>query len=320
MSARVGKMCTSPSRILVATDLRDLKQILPVAVDYALEFKASLKLIHIISEVNDPDRDPNQRGTRDRGRVTASAARILENAAKKTRQAGVTCTWVTQSGQVAETMSQMVRQWKSDWVVVGSHGIEKRRQNLLGSVAQSIFHGVDVPVLAIGAAVQSGKRPPFRKSRILFAAALTRESRAVAEFVLQFAEVRQAELTMLYVIPEIAKAHPSALRVHAYAEGMFNEILSGISEEKPHPFCVIERGQVVETILRVASDGHFDLIILGGVSGSSFHTDIMPGTSYGVICGAPCPVLMLKGGSHQNIPGSTPGKLSQSELPALSLS
>jgi hypothetical protein len=74
---------------------------------------------------------------------------------------------------------------------------------------------------------------------------------------------------MLHVMPEVAKAHPSSVRACAYAERMFQEILAGIGPEEHRPTCTIKKGQVVETILRVASAGHFDLIVLGAVSGSS---------------------------------------------------
>ncbi|MEI9977613.1 MAG: universal stress protein [Edaphobacter sp.] len=327
MLDRVGQICTLPSRILVATDLTDIKQILPVAIDYALESKAALKLLHVLPGVSRPDWNPDLHGRRDRSTAKVFSERILEDAATQASQDGAKCTWVTRSGQVAEAVSQMVRQWKSDWVIVGSHGIKKLRQELLGSVAESIFHEVDVPVLAIGTEVAPDRKLPNRKCRILFAAALTRESQAVTDFVLRFAEMYRAELTMLHVVPEVVKAHPSSLRVQAYAEGMFNQILSGIGIKKPRPSYMIERGQVVETILRVASDDHFDLIILGGVSGSSFRTDIMPGVSYRVICGAQCPVLLLKEESHRIIRGRmeeqvrlTSEKVSQSGLPITSRS
>jgi nucleotide-binding universal stress UspA family protein len=194
----------------------------------------------------------------------------------------------------------MVQEWKADRVVVGSHGPRKFRQELLGSVAESIFREVNIPVLAIGPTVQPSSRQLSERRRILLAIALDRQSRAISESVVRFARIHHADLTMLHVIPEIAEAHPSALRIRAYAESRFQQILSGINGEMLPVSCMIEKGPVVETILRVASQGHFDLILLAGVSGSSFRTDIMPGTAYGVICGAPCPVLVLKEEAYRN--------------------
>ncbi len=299
MSAQVGQACTLPSRILLATDLTDLKQILPVAIDYALKWKAALRLVHVLPGVNMPDTDPRLpvHANGETGRERAE--KILEEAAKKGREAGAKCTWIVCSGQVAHTILRMVQEWRADRVVVGSHGFQKFHQELLGSVSEALLYEADVPVLAVGPAVEHNGRHLSKKSRILLATALDRESFAVAESVARLARIDQAELTMLHIIPEIAKAHPSALRVRAYAEHKFQEILSSVSTEAFLPSCMIERGPIVETILRVASQGHFDLILLGGVSGSSFRPNIAPGTAYGVICAAPCPVLVLKEEHYQ---------------------
>ena|ERR1700758_109960 len=57
---------------------------------------------------------------------------------------------------------------------------------------------------------------------------------------------------------------------------------------------LVEIGQAIETILKHATQGGFDLILLGSVSSSMSLPKLVPGTAYGVLCGAPCPVLILK--------------------------
>jgi nucleotide-binding universal stress UspA family protein len=303
MSPQVGNISALTSRVLLATDLTDLQHTLPVAIDYALKRRAELKLIHVLPEVNTSDTNPSLLVHGDRYGIQHYAETILEDAAKKAREAGVKCAWTMRTWQVADAIRQVVQEWNPDHVIIGSHGTQKAQQELLGSVAESIFREIEVPVLAIGPVVQQDGKCFSKGARVLFATALNRESRAVAESVLEFARIHQAELTMLHVLPEVAKAHPSASRVHSYAERMFHEILSGISAGGPRPACMIERGQVVETILRVAGQGHFDLILLGAVSGASFGREIVPGTAYGVISRAPCPVLVLKEVSRPGTPG-----------------
>ncbi|MBB6143535.1 nucleotide-binding universal stress UspA family protein [Silvibacterium bohemicum] len=290
MPAQSGRIHILPSRILLATDLTDLKQILPEGVDYALRCKAAIKLIHVLSDLSAPD--PGRVVPDDGENARQRAEKILEEAAKKTREAGVKCTWVVRSGPVTPAIVRMVKEWRADRVMVGSHGPRKFRQEILGSIAQSIFREIDIPVLAIGHAARRGMQPSMQR-RILLATALDRQSRSIAESAVRFARIHHAELTMLHVIPEIAEAHPSAIRIRSYAESRFKEILSSIAGEIPPVSCMVETGSVVGTILRIAGQGRFDLIILAGVSGASFRTDIMPGTAYGVICGAPCPVLVL---------------------------
>jgi nucleotide-binding universal stress UspA family protein len=303
MSLQVGNISTLPSRVLLATDLTDLEHTLPVAIDHALKCKAELKLIHVLPDVNTSDTNPSLIVQGDRDGVEGYARTVLEDAAKKAREAGVQCAWTMRTCRVADTIRQVVQEWSPDHVIIGSHGAQKAQQELLGSVAESIFREIEVPVLAIGPVVQHDGKFLSKDTRVLFATALNRESRAVAEAVLEFAKIHQADLTMLHVLPEVAKAHPSASRVRSYAERMFHEILSGIGAEETRPACMIERGQVVETILRVAGQGKFDLILLGAVSGASFRREIVPGTAYGVISRASCPVLVLKEGSFSGTPG-----------------
>lgn len=298
MLSQAGHICFLPARVLLATDLTDLKQILPVAMEYVLKYRAELKLIHVLPDIRTPDADPYLLAPADREAAQHDPEAILNDAVKTATKAGVKCSWLTRTGQVADTIRQVVQEWNPDRVIVGSHGAQKFQQKVLGSVAESIFREIEVPVFAIGPGPLRGKWPSAKRPHILFATALDRESRAVSESVLECARIHQADLTMLHVIPDVAKAHPSAVRVRAYAERMFEEILAGASAESPRPSCMIERGQTVETILRVARRGHFDLILLGAVSGSSFRREITPGTAYGVICQAPCPVLVLKDAFH----------------------
>ena len=294
MSSQINDICSLPSRVLLATDLADLKQILPVAIGHTLRCKAELKLVHVLPDVNTPDIDPTLLVHADRAVVKHYADTILENAAREAQSAGVKCSWTTRPGHVVEIIREVVKEWNPDRIIIGSHGHEKFQLRILGSVAESIFREIDVPVLAIGPAFQRSLHSASKKARILFATALDRSSRTITKSVLEFAKLHDAELTMLHVMREVAQAHPSSMRVRTYGERMFQEILAGIGPEEHSPTCMIEKGQVVETILRVASAGHFDLIVLGVVSGSSFRREIMPGTAYGIICGAPCPVFVLK--------------------------
>jgi nucleotide-binding universal stress UspA family protein len=303
MFSLTANICTLPARVLLATDLTDLKQMLPVAIEYSLRYKAELKLVHVLPDLRATDIDPSLLGHADRETGQQHAEAFLADAVKAATKAGVKCSWLTPTGPVAETLGQVVREWNPDRVIVGSHGSQKLQQKLLGSVAESIFREIQVPVFAINPGALRGKWPPAKRPRVLFATALDRESRALTAWVLECARIHQADLTMLHVIPDVVKAHPSAVRVRAYAERIFEEILSDdVSAESPRPSCMIERGRTVETILLVARRGRFDLIILGAVSGSSFRQEIIPGTAYGVICEAPCPVLVLK---DVSLPGVT---------------
>lgn len=301
--ASIAHICTLPLRILFATDLTDLERILPIAIDYTLKCKAALKLVHVLPDATMSGMDAGLPISRDGDALARHAATILDNAVKKATEAGLDCTWDVRIGQVANSIRQMVQHWKADRLIVGTHGAQKFQQELLGSVAESILREVDVPVFAVGPAARYVGQLRATKTRILLATELDRESRSIVDSVLEFARIHRADLTMLHVIPRITEAHPAMLRVQAYTEYIFQETLSSLRSGQSRPTCLIERGEVVETILRVATRGRFDLIFLGMVSGFSFREEIMPGTAYRVMCRAPCPVLILKEERQQDSTG-----------------
>ncbi len=288
MSPQSTNLCILPSRILLATDLKDLSQTLPIAISEAQKCKAKLKLIHVLSD------GKNNSRVIDRESAKPSAESTLERAARDAWNSGVMCSWVVRTGPIPDAIWDEVAAWRPDRIVIGSHNSYKSRYLVLGSVTEVVLRESEIPVLVVGPAVRLGNGRPSGRTRILFATPLNRESRAVTESALEYAQIHQSDLTMLHVIPDIVKAHPSTSRVQAYAEHRFQETLSNIDPDIVKPDCMIERGHVVETILRVAKEGRFDLILMGTVSGSSFRRDIMPGTAYGVICKASCPVIVLK--------------------------
>ncbi len=299
--SKTANICTPPSRVLLATDLADLKHILPVAIAHALKCKAELKLVHVLPDVNTPDVDPTLLVFADPEVVRHYAETVLKNAAREARSAGVNCGWIARPGHVVPTIREIVKEWNPDRILVGSQGPQKFQLGILGSVAEAIFREIDVPVLAIGPEFQHNPHSASQKARILFATALDRASRTITRSVVEFAKAHDANLTLLHVMPVVTKAHPSTSRARVYAEQMFQEIVAEIGEKDLRPTCVIEFGQVVETIHRVAKSGWFDLIVLGTVSGSAFRREIMPGTAYGVLCGAPCPVMVLKEASDRHM-------------------
>ncbi|WP_081823520.1 universal stress protein [Pseudacidobacterium ailaaui] len=299
--SQTASICIPPSRVLLATDLADLTHILPVAIAHALKCNAELKLVHVLPDVNTPDVDPTLLVCANPEVVRHYAETVLENAAKEARSAGVNCGWIARPGLIVPTIREIVQEWNPDRFLVGSQGPHKFQLGILGSVAEAIFREIDVPVLAIGPEFQHNPHSASQRARILFATALDRASRTTIRSVIEFAKAHNANLTLLHVMPMVTKAHPSTSRARAYAERFFQEILGEIGEKGLRPTCMIEFGPVVETIHRVAKSGRFDLIVLGAVSGAAFRREIMPGTAYGVLCGAPCPVMVLKDASERRL-------------------
>lgn len=66
-------------------------------------------------------------------------------------------------------------------------------------------------------------------------------------------------------------------------------MLAGIELET-----LIRQGHEVETIVKVARDGRFDLLVIGYHGHSAIFDRVMGGTAQSIVRHAPCPVLLAK--------------------------
>ena len=284
---------TRPTRILLVTDLTDLQRTLPVTIDQAKSYGAEILLAYVLPDFASLPVAPSLLVYSQPELHRQHGERILLAAAREAEAAGVRCTWKISSGDVVEQIEAVVDEWKPGRVVVGSHGETKFCLGILGSTAERLFQQLGVPVLAIGPKVRSAAGQPRKGIRVLAPISLKRESPGVRSFAAEFAAAHDADMTLLHVIPNELEENPSAARIASFERQMLDNFVPA-SLGTRRPSCVVKIGRAIETILNHATNGGFDLILLGSTSSSSFVPKLVPGTAYGVLCGAPCPVLILK--------------------------
>ena len=297
MSTRQLQKWACPRRILLATNLVDLGFILPVAIQQALAYKAELRIVHILPDPKASLVWPALEVSYESDWTQKNAKAKLEKAVATAVGSAVRCSSHVASGNVVTEIMKIVLDWKADRLVTGSQGKEKSHLHILGSVAESIFHHVEVPVLAIGPHAASKKKVLKDRMRIVFATPLDHDSRRMAEFALNVAENHHADISLLHVSPEIAQGHPSAARVTEYAKKMLQDLLNVRAIHRCRPACEVVYGQPADSILEYSQRHSADMIILGASAHSAFDSRFIPGIAYRVLCESPCPVLVLKQGS-----------------------
>lgn len=297
MSTRQIEKWAYPRRILLATNLVDLGFILSVAIQQALAYKAELRIVHILPEPKALVIGPVPEVSCDSGWTQKNAKAKLEKAVATAVGSGVRCSSHIGYGHVVTELMTITDAWRADRLVTGSQGREKSHLHILGSVAESIFHCVEIPVLAIGPHMISNKKAIKDRMRIVFATSLDHDSRHMAKFALNVAESHHAEISLLHVSPEIAHGHPSAARVTEYAKRMLQDLLSVRTIHRCRPTCEVLYGQPADSIVKYSKLHSADMIILGASSHSAFDSRFIPGIAYRVLCESPCPVLVLKQGS-----------------------
>ncbi len=283
-----------PRHILLATDLADLEYTLPVAIDQAQAYKAELMIAHVLPAPGASPIDPVLMAYCETERLHSAAETALARAVATASAAGVQCSSRLTSGEVVEKIGDIAAEWKADRLVAGTHGKEKFLLHILGSVAASLFHHMDIPVLAIGPQAVRDRKTTKESLRIVFATPLDYSSERLAEFALNVAENQSAEIVLLHVINDIAYAHPSSERVSEYSGTMLKNLLNGKGLSKCRPECQVVHGHPVAKIVQYAQVHEADMIIMGASAHSAFNERFLPGTAYRVLCESPCPVLVLK--------------------------
>lgn len=294
MAARQLQKWADPNRILLATNLVDLDFILPVAIQQATAYKADLRIVHILPSPTSSLIAPVPYTASVYERAQKTAQIELERATAVAASSGVRCSSRLAVGHVVTEIMKIAVNWKADRIVTGSQGREKSQLHILGSIAESIFHRAEVPVLAVGPHIAAKNNIPADCMQIVFTTPLDLGSRRMAEFALSVAEKHHADISLLHVSPQIAQSHPSAARVTEYANSMLQDLLRVRTIHRCRPRCVVVYGQPAETILEYAQQHSADMIILGASAHAAFDTRFIPGTAYRVLCDSLCPVLVLK--------------------------
>lgn len=284
----------NPRRILLATDLSDLPYTLPIALQQAQTHKAELRIAHVLPNPSAPLIDPVLMVYCEPDRISRTAEKAIEEALEKGARAGVHCSSHLSAGDVTNEIIEVAHAWKADRLIAGSHGKAKFHLHILGSVAESLFHHIDIPVLAIGPHCLPAKTAAEGRMRIVFATRLDDDSRNLAQFALRVAEGERADLSLVHVRPEAGPGHSAAALGAFHAEKLLQDLAGVVAHEQCGTVCEVLQGQPANAIVEYARRHSADLIILGASGQPAFDPRFLPGTAYRVLCESPCPVLVLK--------------------------
>jgi len=138
-------------KILVPLDGSELaEKALKHAHTLAQSLHAEIVLLRVIVFITrDYDVIPMEGAVSDE--VIADAKRYLERAAGDLRRLGLKVTTQVNSGHVADTIIDYSEKHEVDLIVMSTHGRTGPARWLIGSVADRVVHGGQVPVLLVRA-------------------------------------------------------------------------------------------------------------------------------------------------------------------------
>lgn len=199
-------------------------------------------------------------------------------------------------GELWSTLAEFLKKYEIDLIVAGTHGRTGVRKLLLGSVAEEIFRLAPCPVLTVGPKAPKQAPAEGELRHILYATDFTATAGRAAAYALSLAQEHQAQLTLLHVVKEeIQSTSPNAPLLTSMLAKRLHELVPADAELWCEAEPAIEFGSPAEAILRIASERHADLIVLGVRRTGNFPGHLPPATAYKVVCQAHCPVFTVRG-------------------------
>ena len=299
-----------PRSLLIATDFSEasekaLRHSLALARFYGSRFC----LAHVVSSLGLTMAGP--------GAIAASEEAALREAAQLEASlvrtgalSGIQHKFIVRQGELWTELREIIREERTDLVVVGSHGRHGIPKLLFGSIAEQIFRQADCPVLTFGP--YSHDRPWFDTSSthptFLFATDFGQASLHGLPQAIAAANQFGAKLAFLSIIPAISSEEdPRNWQEDSRMRTL--ERLSQIAgnaglDLRAELYVEFESERPVsEKILETADKLRAHLIIMGlhdsAYAGVVSHLDLA--TAYDVVCQAGCPVLALPSSSGYDL-------------------
>lgn len=261
--------------VLVAVDLSaSSANTIKIASDFAYQNSARLIVAHIVEHSTGETRET----------IPEIQAKI-NLWVKPYMRSESRWTIVVAEGAVVDTISELVKKYCADLVIIGTHAATNVERLVLGSKAEELFRSISIPVLTIGPHVRSCGG----FASILYATDLEPGSLRAAQYAVSLAEESNATLTVLHVLRDGERPE-----VHERASLRMQLLVPEDAALWCDPVFRTESGSPAETILAAAERTGADLIVLAVTHASPLADHAHWSVASKVVRSAGCPVLTIR--------------------------
>ena len=289
------------NRILVPVDFSDHSAgAMEHAVALAEKFDAELVLLHAIPTYAPPV--PVAAGAEGTvavppdEKVELRAERALTELAGR-HAPGRNVTRVVEVGDPASAISEAIKKYGIDFIVMPTRGYGVFRRFVLGSVTTNVLNDVDCPILTGVHVEETRPHDPQPYERIGCAVDLAEGSAETLRWASSFAEAYEAPLSLIH-----AMAVSSQGTTGAYMTTDFAPLVRRNTEERmrtlideahaPVADSVIETGFAETLIPSVAREKNLDALVIGRHESNGLFSGLTA-HAYGLIRHSPCPVISV---------------------------
>jgi len=281
--------------ILLATDFSQYSaRALSYALGIAARYAATLHLFHCI------DPTPYNMVAPEAVQTACEAAgRDMHRLESDLRSGGlaknVEVKLRVEAADLPTVLPEIARDLDLGLIVVGTHGRTGWRKVVLGSVAEIVVDHAPCPVLTVGPSTDRNRLEQFGPESILFASDPSARSKLAESYALSLARKYNSRLTVADVLEDHAGRILAEVSRFEWSESALRDTTLEMEPAKP-PQLPTQIGAESDLILQVADDAAADLIVLTVPAAHRFADRFLSTNSYRVVCGAPCPVLIVRAG------------------------
>ena len=212
----------------------------------------------------------------------------------RSQREGILCESVVLNGLPAEQIPALVKSRGVDRVIVATR-IESGVERLLdGSVAEDLMASLEVPVFTIGPHAHPCAVSDPRPRQVLLATSFHPGSSVCTGFAFAFAELHDAQLTMLHVLDTGGMSEQQTERARTAARQKLSAYIPNEARLGRQPVITIREGDPATKILEESGSLPEDLIILGSPSSSMVSRILAGSVVHHVITEARCPVVTIR--------------------------
>jgi len=289
-SSVVSRPVARLKNILFATDFSEPSmKAFPFVASLAKKFGSTVFACHIITPTSMVSAAPQAAPYLYEAECNA-ATKELDNILHSSQLEGIKAKALLPSGMLGDALVEEIRQNDIDLVVTGTHGRTGLRRLLLGSAVEEICRMATCPVLTVGPDHPAAR---IKFDNILVPTDLSEESMRSLPFVVRLAGEYGATVTVLHVLPEETASNPDTKKL---SEPIFKNMVR-MFEPRLLPLkaqFVIESGDTVETILKVARDKKADMIAMGIRSAFLPGLHVRTSVAYRLMAASQCPVVSCR--------------------------
>ncbi len=182
---------------------------------------------------------------------------------------------------------ETVGEWHADTVVMGTHGWSGWRRALLGSVAESVLHELDVPLVTVRHRAEAPAEDRGHGRRLLCPVNYSDVAHDAIVVAGSMAETFDGEIYVVHVV-EAGRNEPH--------EGDLEALRAWIPHDIRHRCLYKElviRGHAAETVIDLAQKLETDMIVVGAQHRRFIDTTVIGTTTERILRHAHCPVMTV---------------------------